>query len=142
MLEPEGWRRFGADFLHQPSGALLYGDSGWIGRAGNAAEVLEAFPTVPYTLSADSSGLLLVPDERETGATAGVTAVRIPLTAAPPTPAFPPPSEPGSARGVAQLPAARPLTGEATDSADRVFAAPVAPRAPASPALETSEPPA
>ncbi|WP_338000810.1 lonely Cys domain-containing protein [Streptomyces bingchenggensis] len=145
VLEPEGWRRFGADFLHEPSGALLYGDSGWIGRAANAAEVLEAFPTVPYTLSADSSGLLLVPDERETGA----TAVRIPLTEAPPTPALPAPASPrqsepldGAVRGVAQLPAARPLTGEATNSADRVLAAPVAPPAPASPAPETAEPPA
>ncbi|MEK8171916.1 hypothetical protein NKH77_28830 [Streptomyces sp. M19] len=61
VLEPDGWRRFGDDFLHAPSGAVLYGDSGWIGKASNAEAVLEVFGTEPYTLTANGTVLQLAP---------------------------------------------------------------------------------
>ncbi|MBP2068828.1 lonely Cys domain-containing protein, partial [Streptomyces iranensis] len=73
-LGPEGWWRIGDDFVHGPTGAVLYGDSGWIGRALNAEAVLEAHETLRYTLTADASGMYLVPTDGD-----GVKAVHIPL---------------------------------------------------------------
>ncbi len=34
-IPPGGWRRFGHDFVHEATGTLLRGDSGWIGRVAN-----------------------------------------------------------------------------------------------------------
>ncbi|MEK8171902.1 hypothetical protein NKH77_28760 [Streptomyces sp. M19] len=67
MLEPDGWRRFGDDFLHVPTGVVLYGDSGWIGRVSNAEAVLDRFATVPYTLSANDTALQLAPTGQQDG---------------------------------------------------------------------------
>ncbi|MFF3249181.1 hypothetical protein ACFYWY_36890 [Streptomyces sp. NPDC002870] len=65
-LSPEGWTRFGDDFIHLPSGALLRGDSGWIGRVGNLDTLGDAMGSLdpgaaPYTLVAGPSDMYLVP---------------------------------------------------------------------------------
>ncbi|WP_146057691.1 lonely Cys domain-containing protein, partial [Streptomyces sp. SM10] len=85
-IPPDGWTRFGHDFVHAATGAILRGDSGWIGRVANMdtlAPVLEDLDqeAAPHRVVADSSALYLVP-EGDDG-----TALRIPLRdAAPPAP--------------------------------------------------------
>ncbi|MER5794215.1 lonely Cys domain-containing protein [Streptomyces sp. NPDC001980] len=82
VLSADGWVRYGGDFVHPASGALLFGDTGWLGQVYNRDELLEhpGFPapgTARHTLVADSSYIHLVP----TGpaGTRGATAVRITL---------------------------------------------------------------
>ncbi|GAB3976051.1 hypothetical protein GCM10029978_061800 [Actinoallomurus acanthiterrae] len=77
-LSPFGWTRFGDDFVHEPTGAYLRGDNGWLGRVGNHDTLLEALTSLdpgarPYRLVVDENAVYLVPLE-ERG-----TAVRIPL---------------------------------------------------------------
>ncbi|GAB3976055.1 hypothetical protein GCM10029978_061820 [Actinoallomurus acanthiterrae] len=79
-LSSDGWLRFGDDFFHGPTGALLRGDSGWVGQVANAdrlREVLGApgFEVTPYTLVGGPSGIHLTPVEAEGG-----PAVLIPLS--------------------------------------------------------------
>ncbi|MFF3561805.1 lonely Cys domain-containing protein [Streptomyces sp. NPDC002574] len=78
----DGWVRFGGDFVHPASGALLLGDTGWLGLVHNLEELLghPGFPapgTAQHTLVADSSYMYLVPSG--TSGTRGAAAVRIPL---------------------------------------------------------------
>ncbi|MCT9084362.1 lonely Cys domain-containing protein [Streptomyces fulvoviolaceus] len=91
-LSPDGWVRYGDDFVHAPTpdapdGAFLRGDSGWLGTFADPdgqwyrMAALDPAP-VPYTLVVDPAGthLYLVPDK--TAGASGAdsdTAVRIPL---------------------------------------------------------------
>ncbi|MER6273800.1 lonely Cys domain-containing protein [Streptomyces sp900105755] len=82
VLAPDGWVRFGGDFVHPASGAVLFGDTGWIGLVHDREELLErpGFPppgTARHTLVADASYLYLVP--AGPSGTTGTTAVRIAL---------------------------------------------------------------
>jgi hypothetical protein len=66
VLSGKEWMRFGDDFVHMPSGALLRGDSGWIGRVANMESLRDVIVVLdteaaPYTLVADASALFLVP---------------------------------------------------------------------------------
>ncbi|MGW5368849.1 lonely Cys domain-containing protein, partial [Streptomyces sp. NPDC004011] len=76
-IPPDGWTRFGHDFVHEDTGVLLRGDSGWIGRVDNMDTLsllladLDQDP-VPQRITADSSALYVVPEH-------GATALRIPL---------------------------------------------------------------
>lgn len=80
-LPAGGWIRFGDDFVQEGSGALLRGDSGWIGTASNADLLLEVLgpDVVPYRLAADSRGLYLIPD---TARVPDADAVHIPFPTA------------------------------------------------------------
>ncbi|MER6691047.1 lonely Cys domain-containing protein, partial [Streptomyces minutiscleroticus] len=77
-IPPAGWTRFGHDFVHAPTGTLLRGDSGWIGRVANM-DTLSAVmadldqDSAPHRVVADPSALYLVPED------GGDTALRIPL---------------------------------------------------------------
>ena len=82
VLAPDGWVRFGGDFVQLASGALLLGDTGWLGQVHNMDELLARpdFPapgTARHTLVADASHIHLVPTG-PSGAR-GATAVRITL---------------------------------------------------------------
>ena len=77
-IPPDGWTRFGHDFVHGATGTILRGDSGWIGHVANMdtlSLVMEDFDqdSAPHRVVADSSALYLVPEGD------GDTAVRIPL---------------------------------------------------------------
>ncbi|MGC9501474.1 hypothetical protein [Streptomyces sp. WG7] len=68
VLSGKEWMRFGDDFVHIPSGALLRGDSGWIGRVANMESLRDVIAVLdpeaaPYTLVADASAIFLVPVE-------------------------------------------------------------------------------
>ncbi|WP_206614287.1 hypothetical protein [Streptomyces sp. E1N211] len=76
-IPPGGWRRFGHDFVHEATGTLLRGDSGWIGRVANmeflAPRLAELDPDpVPHRIAADPDALYVVPAH-------GSTALRVPL---------------------------------------------------------------
>ncbi|MFD5460265.1 hypothetical protein ACFWIR_35480, partial [Streptomyces olivaceus] len=76
-VPPDGWTRFGHDFVHAATGTLLRGDSGWIGRVANmeslAPHLAELDPDpVPQRIAADSEALYVVPAY-------GSTALRVPL---------------------------------------------------------------
>ncbi|MFD8266027.1 lonely Cys domain-containing protein, partial [Streptomyces althioticus] len=76
-IPPGGWRRFGHDFVHEATGTLLRGDSGWIGRVANmeflAPRLAELEPDpVPHRVAADPEALYVVPAH-------GSTALRVPL---------------------------------------------------------------
>ncbi|MFE4690582.1 lonely Cys domain-containing protein, partial [Streptomyces sp. NPDC056749] len=82
-IPPDGWTRFGHDFLHTTTGTILRGDSGWIGRVANIdtlAPVLEDLDqeATPHRVVADPSAFHLVPEGD------GDTALRIPLREAGP----------------------------------------------------------
>ncbi|WP_371934435.1 lonely Cys domain-containing protein [Streptomyces glycanivorans] len=96
-IPPTGWARFGHDFVHG-TGAILRGDSGWIGRVDNMETLsllmadLDQEPA-PHRVVADDSALYLVPEGD------GDSALRIPLRGtADATPPGPSPSEPPRAR--------------------------------------------
>ncbi len=77
-IQPTGWTRFGHDFVHEATGAILRGDSGWIGRVANmdTLSVVMAdldHDSAPHRIAADDSALYLVPED------GGDTALRIPL---------------------------------------------------------------
>lgn len=68
----EGWRRYGADFVHVGAGALLRGDSGWIGRVANAEQVrdrvvAERSGAPSYTVGGWAGRVRLVPDRAGSG---------------------------------------------------------------------------
>jgi mannosyltransferase OCH1-like enzyme len=87
FLPPDGWVRYGDDFVHVSEGVYLRGDSGWIGRVDNIDTLrdllndpsvrgqLEArgVPPVQYTMRADESGLYLT-------STDGNQSFHLPLT--------------------------------------------------------------
>ncbi|MBK5994932.1 lonely Cys domain-containing protein, partial [Streptomyces sp. MBT58] len=78
-IPPTGWTRFGDDFVHSATGALLRGDNGWLGRVANLDTLVPALTgldpdAAPYRITADASSLHLVP---EGGAG---TALSVPLT--------------------------------------------------------------
>ncbi|MFD5185382.1 hypothetical protein ACFWMQ_22820 [Streptomyces sp. NPDC058372] len=78
-IPADGWTRFGDDFVHEPTGVLLRGDSGWIGRVANidtlAPLIADLDPDgAPHHLAADAEALYVVPDD-------GDQALRIPLRA-------------------------------------------------------------
>ncbi|WP_230543806.1 lonely Cys domain-containing protein, partial [Streptomyces griseus] len=82
QIPPTGWTRFGDDFVHTETGALLRGDSGWLGRVANidtlAAALSDLDPdAAPYRVTTDGSSLHLVPED------SGGTAFRIPLREGP-----------------------------------------------------------
>ncbi|MFH8535021.1 hypothetical protein ACH4GE_42420, partial [Streptomyces tendae] len=68
VLSAEGWVKHGYDFIHRPSGALLRGDSGWVGFAADKAGLerrLVAMGSVSvseFRLVPGKSGLYFVPD--------------------------------------------------------------------------------
>ncbi|HWU06182.1 MAG TPA: hypothetical protein VN520_07285, partial [Streptomyces sp.] len=77
-IPPAGWTRFGHDFVHEATGTILRGDSGWIGRVSNmdTLSVVMAdldHDSAPHRIAADDSALYLVPED------GGDTALRIPL---------------------------------------------------------------
>ncbi|MFE8008166.1 lonely Cys domain-containing protein [Streptomyces sp. NPDC057418] len=77
-IPPTGWTRFGHDFVHAGTGALLRGDSGWIGRVANMDTLALVMAdldqeSAPHRIVADPSALYLVPEGD------GDTALRIPL---------------------------------------------------------------
>ncbi|MCT9084752.1 hypothetical protein, partial [Streptomyces fulvoviolaceus] len=91
-LPPEGWLRFGDDFVQVPTadapdGAFLRGDSGWLGTLADPDALRDRMNApgsapVPYTLVVDPAGthLYLVPTGADEAAGAeGDSAVRIPL---------------------------------------------------------------
>jgi hypothetical protein len=60
----DGWVRHGADFLHLSEHLVLFGDSGWIGRVENWAELSEslAVETLPaYRVRTDATAFYLTP---------------------------------------------------------------------------------
>ncbi|MYR96708.1 lonely Cys domain-containing protein [Streptomyces sp. SID4937] len=80
-IPPTGWTRFGDDFVHAATGALLRGDNGWLGRVANLDTLVPALTgldpdAAPYRITADASYLHLVP---ESGAGTG-TSLSVPLT--------------------------------------------------------------
>jgi hypothetical protein len=77
-IPPTGWTRFGHDFVHEATGTLLRGDSGWIGRVANMDTLAVVMADLghdvtPHRIVADSSDLYVVPEDD------GDTALRIPL---------------------------------------------------------------
>lgn len=63
-LEQGTWVRHGPDFLHTTEGAVLYGDSGWLGAVENwetLSQALDLAALRPYRLGADAAGLSLTP---------------------------------------------------------------------------------
>ncbi|MCO5991695.1 hypothetical protein NE235_36850, partial [Actinoallomurus spadix] len=77
-LSPDDWTSFGHDFVHEPTGAYLRGDNGWIGHIGNHGALLGQLYSMdpaarPHRLVVDETAMYLVPLE-ESG-----MAVRIPL---------------------------------------------------------------
>ncbi|MFD8803811.1 hypothetical protein ACFV0P_34900, partial [Streptomyces atroolivaceus] len=77
-IPPTGWTRFGHDFVHEATGAILRGDSGWIGRVANMDTLSVVMAdldqdSAPHRIAADASALYLVPED------GGDTALRIPL---------------------------------------------------------------
>jgi hypothetical protein len=63
-LPADGWVRHGPDFLHVDQGAVLFGDSGWIGRVRNwdslsAALDVETLPR--HRVHADATAFFLTP---------------------------------------------------------------------------------
>ncbi|WP_241191730.1 lonely Cys domain-containing protein, partial [Streptomyces sp. ADI97-07] len=118
-IPPTGWTRYGHDFVHGATGAILRGDSGWIGHVANLDTLWPAMAdldpdTAPYRIVADPSALYLVPEY-------GDMALRIPLreyagfavpgdtslTATQPTPVAPADGTSAPATGPAQPPRAR-----------------------------------
>lgn len=96
-IPPTGWTRFGHDFVHGTTGALLRGDSGWIGRVDNMDTLSVVLAdldqdSAPHRVVADSAALYLVPEGD------GATALRIPLREAPEPLAVPQPVPPPPAR--------------------------------------------
>ncbi|MBH0242879.1 hypothetical protein I3W98_08775, partial [Streptomyces cavourensis] len=96
-IPPTGWTRFGDDFVHPETGALLRGDSGWLGRVANLDTLVPALTALdpdaaPYRITADSSFLHLVPEYGVPEYGDG-TALRIPLSQ---EPAVGPPGTPGT----------------------------------------------
>ncbi|MGW4995930.1 hypothetical protein ACWEQ3_51880, partial [Streptomyces mirabilis] len=75
-LPADGWVGYGDDFLHPADGALLRGDSGWIGRVDNwetLRDTLNETTSPLYRVHTDQEAVYLVP--RAEGPT-----VRLPLT--------------------------------------------------------------
>ncbi|MEV0409144.1 toxin glutamine deamidase domain-containing protein, partial [Actinoallomurus sp. NPDC050550] len=63
-LSADGWVRHGPDFLHTAHGAVLFGDSGWIGRVQNwdtLSEALKMETLPPYRTHTDSTTFFLTP---------------------------------------------------------------------------------
>ncbi len=86
-IPPTGWTRFGDDFVHPGTGALLRGDSGWLGRVANLDTLVPALTALdpdaaPYRITADPSSLHLIPEYGVPEYGDG-TALRIPLTREP-----------------------------------------------------------
>ncbi|PWS40797.1 hypothetical protein DKT74_30940, partial [Streptomyces sp. ZEA17I] len=109
-IPPTGWTRFGDDFVHPGTGALLRGDSGWLGRVANLDTLVPALTALdpdaaPYRITADPSSLHLIPEYGVPEYGDG-TALRIPLTQ---EPAAGPPGAPTE-------PAAPPADAEKADA--------------------------
>ncbi|MYW30393.1 hypothetical protein GT040_14135, partial [Streptomyces sp. SID2119] len=80
-VPPTGWTRFGDDFVHPETGALLRGDNGWLGRVANLDSLLPALgeldpDAAPYRITADATHLHLAPES-------GGAALSIPLALGP-----------------------------------------------------------
>ncbi|MFJ5263828.1 hypothetical protein ACIQAC_25535 [Streptomyces sp. NPDC088387] len=64
-LSPEDWAGFGSDFIHLPTGSMLYGDSGWIGTIDNwdtERTRLDLDSLTRYSAYAGPTGLHFVPE--------------------------------------------------------------------------------
>ncbi|SFF46256.1 protein TonB, links inner and outer membranes [Actinacidiphila alni] len=67
-LSPDGWRSYGDDFIHTPTGAILRGDDGWIGRVQNIEQITDMWDhfdpaATAHTPVLSDTGLHMVPED-------------------------------------------------------------------------------